>query len=115
MQQPRAKQWSTTYAWRKRHRSANPRHNRATARAGAGAPSRRPQQQNSAHTNFAHCSWAPGGQDGCPAFALAYVGLFALSSRGEQEFHLSLGFQQWANSFRLWLIPITLKERVCFE
>jgi hypothetical protein len=32
-------------------------------------------------------------------------------------FHFSycLGFQQWANSFRLWLIPMTLKARVCFE
>jgi hypothetical protein len=27
----------------------------------------------------------------------------------------SLGFQQWANSFRAWLIPITLNERVCLE
>ena len=25
------------------------------------------------------------------------------------------GFQQWANSFRIWLVPMTLKERVCFE
>jgi ABC-type antimicrobial peptide transport system permease subunit len=26
-----------------------------------------------------------------------------------------LGFQQWANSFRVWLVPMTLKEPVCFE
>jgi hypothetical protein len=26
-----------------------------------------------------------------------------------------LGFQQWANSFREWLIPMTLNERFCFE
>jgi hypothetical protein len=27
----------------------------------------------------------------------------------------ALGFQQWVNSFRVWVVPMTLKERVCFE